>query len=404
VLWTGGAMFVALALSIVNDVLGEPLGAVPDWLRACVFAAIPVSVLAVLLQRRLARGAVAGLVVELQSGATASDLRDALGRALGDPSLELAYCVRPGVYVDREGRAASLPAAGSGRTASIIRRDGKEVAALVHDEAIAGDPLLEPVGAAAALALENERLNAELRARLEDLRASRARLVHAADEARRRLERNLHDGAQQRLVALALALRLAKAKVKTDPDAAEELIAAAGTEAADALTEVRELARGLHPAVLTDHGLRPALDALATRSPCPVEVAAVSSERLPASVELAAYFVVSEALANVAKYSRASEARVSVTRTDGLAVIEISDDGIGGADINGGSGLRGLADRVEALNGRLSVESPVGKGTRITAEIPCPPSQASTDGRRVVGVGSGASPAPRPGAPSGTTS
>jgi signal transduction histidine kinase len=237
------------------------------------------------------------------------------------------------------------------------------------------------VGAAAALALENERLNAELRARLEDLRASRARVVHAADEARRRLERNLHDGAQQRLVALALALRLAKATVKNDPDAAEELIGAAGNEAADALTEVRELARGLHPAVLTDHGLRPALEALAARSPCPVEVAAVPSERLPANVEMAAYFVISEALANVAKYSRASEARVSVTRNDGLAIVEISDDGVGGADINGGSGLRGLADRVEALNGRLKLESPVGEGTRVIAEIPFPPSLDSTEER-----------------------
>jgi signal transduction histidine kinase len=342
---------------------------VVNWLLLGALLAVPLSFLFGLFRTRFGT-AVERLLVEL-STARPGTVREALARSLGDPTLELAYCVRPGLYVDAEGRSTELPAGDSGRRATIVQRDGRAIAALIHDESLAGDPLLEPVGAAAALALENERLNAELRARLEDLRASRARLVQAGDEARRRLERNLHDGAQQRLVALALALRLAKRKVKDDPAAAEELVAAAESDAASALDELRELARGLHPAILTDRGLGPALEALAARSPCPVEVAAVPSERLPTEVETAAYYVVSESLANVAKYSGADAARVSVTRRDGVAVVEISDEGVGGADIASGSGLRGLADRVEALDGRLEIESPVGRGTRVVAEIPC---------------------------------
>jgi signal transduction histidine kinase len=252
----------------------------------------------------------------------------------------------------------------------LVTGDCGTVAAIVHDEALAGDPLLEPVTAAAALALENERLQAELRARLEDLRASRARLVQAGDEARQRLERNLHDGAQQRLVALSLTLRLAESKFQRDPDAAQQLIAAAAAEAASANDELRELARGLHPSILSDRGLRAALDALAARSPCPVELDAVPDQRLPRPVETAAYYVVAEALTNVAKYANATAAHVRVSHDDGVAVIEIADDGIGGADVSTGSGLRGLRDRVEALDGRLTVTSPAGEGTTIVAEMP----------------------------------
>jgi PAS domain S-box-containing protein len=206
---------------------------------------------------------------------------------------------------------------------------------------------------------------------LQEIRASRVRLVEAQDAERRRLERNLHDGAQQRLVSLSLALRLAQAKLAADPEGARDIMAAAGDELALALAELRELARGIHPAMLTDRGLGAAVESLATRAPVPIEVTAMPGERLPAPVEAAAFYVISEALANIGKYAQASVARISVEQVDGQAVVEIADDGVGGADPTRGSGLRGLVDRVEALDGRLQVESPVGEGTRIVAEIPC---------------------------------
>jgi PAS domain S-box-containing protein len=199
----------------------------------------------------------------------------------------------------------------------------------------------------------------------QDLAASRARIVQAGDAERRRLERNLHDGAQQRLVSLALMLRMASRRHAQDPEleqAAEEL--------SRALEELRELARGIHPAVLTERGLEPALVALAARAPLPVELE-VAAERLPEPVEAAAYYLVAEALTNVAKYAHANEVRVHVARENGQASIEVADDGVGGAHASGGSGLRGLSDRVEALGGRLELDSPTGAGTRLRAEIPC---------------------------------
>ena len=217
---------------------------------------------------------------------------------------------------------------------------------------------------------EVHRLNAELHARLEDLAASRARIVAAGDVERRRLERNLHDGAQQRLVTLSLALRLAIAKLDSDPAAARAAFAEAGDELARALEDLRELARGLHPAVLSDRGLRAAVEMLAGRSPVPVEIAAVPEERLPEPVEAAAYYLIAEALTNVTKYAEASAVRVGVTAGRDTVVVEVSDDGVGGADPSGGSGLRGLSDRVEALGGSLAVSSPPGAGTSLRAEIP----------------------------------
>ena len=205
----------------------------------------------------------------------------------------------------------------------------------------------------------------------EDLRASRARLVRAEDQARRALERNLHDGAQQRLVALSVALRLVESKLRSDPDAATELLTGARDELSQALAELRELARGIHPAVLTDRGLRPALETLKSRAPIPVELVA-PDERFPAEAEAAAYYVVAETLTNVAKYARASSARVEVARHNGALHVTVSDDGIGGADPAAGSGLRGLVDRVEVLDGTLEVDSPTGRGTSIRATIPLP--------------------------------
>ena len=209
----------------------------------------------------------------------------------------------------------------------------------------------------------------ERREQEEEIRASRSRIVEAGDEARRRLERNLHDGAQQRLVALALSLRLAQSKVSADPAGAEQVLVSAREELAAALDDLRELARGIHPAVLTDRGLGAAVEALATRSPVPVDVE-TTEEPLPRAVEAAAYYVIAESLANVSKYAEASEVTVRVSHDNGCARIEVADDGVGGADAAGGSGLRGLADRVAALEGTLTVESPPGGGTRVSAEIP----------------------------------
>ena len=212
-------------------------------------------------------------------------------------------------------------------------------------------------------------LDAELRERLEDLRASRARLVEAGDAERRRLERDLHDGAQARLVALSMLLATARVRAAGDPDVAG-LLDQAREELQTSLTELRELARGIHPAVLTDRGLGPALEALVTRAPVPVTVEADTGSRLPAPVEAAAYFVVSEALQNVAKYAHATRATVTVRRLRGRVVVDVADDGVGGADATRGSGLCGLEDRVAALDGTIAVSSPVGRGTRLRAEIP----------------------------------
>jgi signal transduction histidine kinase len=222
----------------------------------------------------------------------------------------------------------------------------------------------------AALTLENARLHADLLARVDELRRSRARILEAAQSERRRLERDLHDGAQQRLVTLALELGRLEARLGSDPDAREAL-AQARAELGLSLAELRELARGIHPAIVTGHGLAAAVESVAARAPVPVELRVDLDSRLPEPIEVAAYFLVSEGLTNVAKYAHASAASVVISRTNDDLVVEVSDDGVGGADAACGSGLRGLTDRVEALGGCLAVESPVGSGTRMRAQIPC---------------------------------
>jgi PAS domain S-box-containing protein len=217
---------------------------------------------------------------------------------------------------------------------------------------------------------ELHRLNDELHARLDDLAASRARIVAAGDVERRRLERNLHDGAQQRLVTLSVSLRLALDKLDKDPGTARELLGAASGEVALALEELRELARGLHPALLTEHGLAVAIDSLVRRVPVPVEIVETPEERLPEPIEAAAYYLISEALTNVAKHAQASTVRVRVVQGDGEVIVEVADDGVGGADARAGSGIGGLTDRVEALGGRLELTSPAGAGTTVRCEIP----------------------------------
>jgi signal transduction histidine kinase len=222
-----------------------------------------------------------------------------------------------------------------------------------------------------ALTVENEQLNAELEAKIEELRASRHRIVEAGYAERRRVERDLHDGAQQRLMALTMNLRLAREKLEADPAASAELLDEAMEELAAATAELREFARGIHPVVLSDRGLGAALGGLADRSPVPVEIVEAPDERLPAPVESTAYFVVAEALTNVARYAEAERATVRVARRNGAVEIEVSDDGAGGADPATGTGLRGLEDRVAALDGSFGVRSPAGAGTTVKARIPC---------------------------------
>jgi signal transduction histidine kinase len=302
-----------------------------------------------------------------------SGLRDALAGALGDPGLRLAFWLPDEArYVDDAGAPVELPtAADAGRAFTEVERDGRRVAAIVHDRGLAEDPeTVRAAGAAAGLLLENERLDAALRAHIRELRESRARIVEAGDTERRRLERDLHDGAQSRLVALALNLRLARGDFE-DGSPTALLIDSSIDEVRGSLDELRELARGIHPAVLSERGLEPAIRSLAARAPVPVELVGAAGDRLPAAVETAAYFVVSEALANIAKYAEADAATVRIERDDGELRVEVSDDGVGGATAGAGSGLRGLADRVAALGGALEVVSPRGGGTRLRATLPC---------------------------------
>ncbi|WP_232668514.1 sensor histidine kinase [Pseudonocardia sp. TRM90224] len=297
-------------------------------------------------------------------------LQAALASALGDPGLVIAYSVPSGGHVDADGRPVVMPEQGAERAVAVVRASGTEVAALLYDRALDDDPeLVEAVGEAATIALENRHLQAEAQARLVELEASRERIIAAGDAERRRIERNLHDGAQQRLATLALQLALIQRRIREDPADAEQLVTSASDELAQSLTELRELARGIHPAAL-DHGLDIALEALADRSAVPTTVTVEPGPVLPEPVAFAAYFVVSEALANVAEYAHASTATVHVRRSGRDAVVEISDDGVGGADPARGTGLRGLADRIEALGGTFHVSGPAGGGTVVRAEMP----------------------------------
>jgi len=332
----------------------------------------PFALLIGLLDARLARSAVGGLFVELRADSSPVTLRDALARALRDPSLTLAFWLPEfESWADLDGRPLELPEQGSGRAATLIERDGAHMAALLHDLALEDEPeLLAAVGAAAGIALENGRLHAEQKAHLEELRGSRARVMEAGQKERQRLERNLHDGAQQRLIALSLELSLLEKKLSEHPEAGKRLDEAQ-REIAISLEELRDVARGMHPAVLTGHGLAVALEQVVARASVPVRLTIAEDARYPEQVEVAAYYVVTESLANIAKHAQATTASVEVARArDGL-VVEIVDNGVGGADSESGSGLRGLADRVEALGGRLRVWTPYGGGTRVKAEIPC---------------------------------
>jgi signal transduction histidine kinase len=372
VLFAGWTCAAVGGVSLLAETIGEVPGPV-DLAFLISYAIVPFAFKLGLLRSRLARSAVADLVVELGETRAPGRLHEALARALHDPSLEVAYWLPDQErFVDLDGRPFELPSAGSSRVATIVEREGARVAALVHDASLCEDSeLVGAVGAAAALALENERLQAELRARLDELRASRARIVEATDAERKRIERNLHDATQQRLVSVSLALGLAESKLASDPDGARRILEEAREGLAVALRELRDLSQGIHPGILTERGLGPALRELAYAAQVPIDLAVSVEGRLPDPVEAAAYYVVAEALANVSKYASATGVAVTVGRRNGRAVVEVADDGIGGADPGRGSGLRGLADRIEALGGAFAVESPPGVGTLLRAEIPC---------------------------------
>jgi signal transduction histidine kinase len=342
-----------------------------DWLDRIDVLVLPVAIFFGLETIRRHRGPLGDFVVELGTAGT-DDVRAKLALAIGDPTLELALWLPDEQrFVDEAGAPVSVESPQAGRAVTLIGPERQPLAALIHDSSLVGQqPLLEAAGAAARLALENARLHAELRAQLSELQRSRARIVVAGDEERRRVERDLHDGAQQRLLALGLALQL-----MGDNGGDRELLADAQAELQAALHELRELARGIHPAVLNDRGLAAAIAGLADRAQIPVR-SEVSDERYPQPVESAAYFVVSEALANVTKHACAQSASVTVAEHAGVLTVEVSDDGRGGANPLGG-GLTGLADRVGALGGELAVDS-TGQGTKVTARIPCVSSLQTT--------------------------
>ncbi|HEV2476051.1 MAG TPA: histidine kinase [Candidatus Dormibacteraeota bacterium] len=372
---------VSLAYFVVVRITPIPLSglrAVLDDLATAfplLLVALPAGVLVGLLRSELDMSSVGDLVVKLAGGLAPERLQPALAQALHDPSLEVAYWLPAQEwFADLEGRRIELSTDDSERAVSILGDPSSPIAALVYDASLVHEgQLVDAAAAALRMALENARLQVQLRAQLEEVRESRARLVEAADNERQRVERDLHDGAQQQLVTLLLSMQMTKTEAmrRSDPETAV-MIEANIVALKQALEELRELGRGIHPTILTQAGLVPAIMSLGERSPIPVEVRGELGEvRLEPPLEAALYFVVSEAMTNAVKHSRARRMCVSLDRPPGIAVVEISDDGVGGAVLSMGSGLRGLIDRVAAVGGRLTVKSDREGGTTIHAEVPC---------------------------------
>lgn len=394
-LWVAGVAYALVLLAfIVLDTSGFTLNEFSDfpnigqflrlqiplvvwvvmpYLATLALFLIPLSLLWGLFRSRWGQVAVSSLAIELSQPLDRPPLVQSLRRALGDGSLQLALWSRPArTYVTPEGLPVEPPDGDPSRAVTRLDGDDGPLAAMIHDPVLAEQrQLIDGVSAVARLALENERLHAEVRAQLAEVRASRERIVSAADEERRRVERNLHDGAQQRLVSLSVALSIAQAKASdASPDVAATL-AAAEAELKRAIAELRELARGIHPAILTEAGLGPALESLAEHAAIPVMVDTQLNGRLPPIVEATAYFVAAEGLTNVTKHADASAAQLRARFAHGRLRLEVVDDGVGGADPARGTGLRGLVDRVSALGGSLRVEDGPAGGTRLEAEIPC---------------------------------
>jgi len=361
------AFGAVLVLGAVERQAGWEADRAVLWVYDLVIASTAIVLLVDLLRARWADAVVTGLVVDLGAPVEGGTLRTTLARALGDPSLAVGYRLpETGSVVDDAGRPVDLPSPGSGRAMTVIDDRGEQVAVLIHDEGLLADrKLLESVAAAARIAVANARLQAEARVRADELEASRRRIVEAGDAQRRRLELELRLGAERRLDNVATLLEGARRTATTDG----EPILALETELDEARRELREFAHGVHPAALTERGLMPALIILAERSPVPVDVTG-EVKRLREPVEAALFFVCSEALANTAKHAGASRVRIEARTELERVVVEVSDDGVGGANPSHGSGLRGLADRVDALGGTLRIHSPAGSGTVVVAEIP----------------------------------
>ncbi|MEV4512265.1 ATP-binding protein [Dactylosporangium sp. NPDC049525] len=331
---------------------------------------IPVAFAATALRRRLDRSAVADLVLAIPQPATVGSVRDALRRVLIDPSLEVyVWLAERATYTDGTDVLDTLDGAGRLRRDVTDARGGQLAVVLLDPTLERRADLVDAAVRAAALNLENARLHAELVAQLQELAQSRTRIVEAGVAQRRQVERDLHDGAQQRLLALAATIGRARTAAAADP-AVQALMEQARGELRQALKELRDLARGIHPAVLEQVGLGAAVETVAESMPLPVNVT-VDTGRLPAAVESTAYFVICEALTNVVKHAAATRADVTVQRRDGTVRLTVADDGTGGASAATGGGLAGLTDRVAALGGTLHVDSPAGAGTRLTVELPC---------------------------------
>jgi signal transduction histidine kinase len=329
----------------------------------------PLALAAGLLRGHLSRAAASDLLIDLGHD---TDLEAAVGRALGDPSVRLLQWDEHGSTF-RDGAGRAVPElAEVGRRRAVVERDGQRVAALVHDAALADEPeRLAAVLSAVGLALDRMRLTEEVRAQLDEVASSRARILSAADEERRRIQRDLHDGAQQRLVGVSILVRRARSRALATADSDQaQLLTEAADEVNRSLREIRELARGLRPPLLDEQGLLAALDSLAERAAIPTTVRGCLDTRLPTATESAAYFVASESLANTTKHAAATSATITVNTEADVLVLSVADDGRGGATLVGGGGLYGLRDRVEALDGTIEVRSPLGEGTIVTARLP----------------------------------
>ena len=356
--------------------LPDPWAEIRSWSMYAARLLIPIGFLVGSLRLRMAGGPLVALAVGLGRVPSPIRLESALGAALGDPGVRLVRRDPEGDgWLTADGRRTAEPTETVDHAVTMLEHDGRPLAAIVHDPVLREDPaLVGSVMAVLRLAVENERLDAALQSQLVEVRASRARLVQASEEERRRLERDLHDGAQQRLVSVSLALQQARQAASSDGTPPELRVGldAAAEELQAAITELRELARGIHPALLEHEGLPAAVAGLARRSSVPVETRIEVPRRLPHSVESTAYFTVAECLTNTARHAQATQAMVTIVDEGARLIVEVEDDGIGRADATRGSGLSGLADRVGALDGRLDVHSAPGGGTRVRAEIPIP--------------------------------
>ncbi|GAB3402233.1 sensor histidine kinase [Flindersiella endophytica] len=372
-------VLISGAIAIGLFVAGEVIDTETQYevaLDVCMFwafAAIPLAYLLSRMRGRIDRAGVADLVVRLRDQRPTGNLEEALASALHDPGLRVGYWMpeRSG-YVDADGRPVDVPVRNADQVVTRVDRAGSRFAVLIHDPALLEEPeLVDAACAAAALALENERLAAELRAKLVQLDASRSRVLQATEAERRRLERDLHDGVQQHLLSAAMTLGLAETTLSADDSKPAELVGEAKNTVLSALDDLRALCHGIHPTVLTERGLLGAVRELTAVASVPVECSVDLPATVPPAVETAAYYIVNEALANLTKHAKAARAWITISQVRDSISIEVRDDGRGGADPALGSGLRGLADRVEAQRGTFALTSPPGAGTTIRAALPC---------------------------------